>query len=38
MRELRNRVGYLLEVGLGYLTVERQARTLSGGEAQRIHC
>jgi excinuclease ABC subunit A len=37
MRELRNRVGYLLEVGLGYLTVERQARTLSGGEAQRIH-
>ena len=37
MRELRNRVGYLLEVGLGYLTVERQVRTLSGGEAQRIH-
>jgi excinuclease ABC subunit A len=37
MRELRNRVGYLLEVGLGYLTIERQARTLSGGEAQRIH-
>ncbi|MDO8433779.1 MAG: excinuclease ABC subunit UvrA [Candidatus Binatus sp.] len=37
MRELRNRVSYLLEVGLGYLTIERQARTLSGGEAQRIH-
>ncbi len=37
LRELRGRVGYLDEVGLGYLTVERQARTLSGGEAQRIH-
>ncbi|MGA8058839.1 MAG: excinuclease ABC subunit UvrA, partial [Candidatus Binataceae bacterium] len=37
LRELKSRVGYLDEVGLGYLTVERQARTLSGGEAQRIH-
>ncbi len=37
LRELENRIGYLDEVGLGYLTVERQARTLSGGEAQRIH-
>ncbi len=37
LRELRNRVGYLEEVGLRYLTLERQARTLSGGEAQRIH-
>lgn len=37
LRELQSRIGYLNEVGLGYLTIERQARTLSGGEAQRIH-
>ena len=37
LRELGNRVGYLNEVGLGYLTLERQGRTLSGGESQRIH-
>jgi excinuclease ABC subunit A len=35
--EIRNRLRYLSEVGLGYLTLDRQARTLSGGEAQRIH-
>jgi excinuclease ABC subunit A len=37
LRELKNRVNYLIQVGLGYLTLERQARTLAGGEAQRIH-
>ena len=37
LNEIRNRLGYLLDVGLGYLTLDRQARTLSGGEAQRIH-
>lgn len=37
LRELRSRVAFLDEVGLGYLTLDRQARTLSGGEAQRIN-
>ncbi len=37
LRELRSRVTFLDDVGLGYLTLDRQARTLSGGEAQRIN-
>lgn len=35
-RELLNRLTYLERVGLGYLRLDRQARTLSGGEAQRV--
>ncbi|MBW2526494.1 MAG: excinuclease ABC subunit UvrA [Deltaproteobacteria bacterium] len=34
--ELVSRLGYLERVGLGYLSIDRQARTLSGGEAQRV--
>ncbi len=37
LKEIRARVGYLNEVGLGYLTLDRQSRTLSGGEVQRIN-
>jgi len=35
--EIVTRLGYLNEVGLGYLTLDRQSRTLSGGEVQRIN-
>ncbi|MDR1423651.1 MAG: excinuclease ABC subunit UvrA [Azoarcus sp.] len=35
--EIRSRLDYLVEVGLGYLTLDRQSRTLSGGEVQRIN-
>ena len=35
--EIRNRLKYLCDVGLGYLTLDRQSRTLSGGEVQRIN-
>jgi excinuclease ABC subunit A len=35
--EIRTRMTYLQQVGLGYLTLDRQSRTLSGGEVQRIN-
>ena len=36
LSEIRNRLSYLLDVGVGYLTLDRQSRTLSGGEVQRV--
>ena len=36
LKEVRDRVDFLLNVGLDYLTIDREAQTLSGGEAQRI--
>jgi excinuclease ABC subunit A len=37
LAEVRTRLAYLDTVGLGYLTLDRQSRTLSGGEVQRIN-
>jgi excinuclease ABC subunit A len=37
LTDVRTRFSYLTEVGLGYLTLDRQSRTLSGGEVQRIN-
>ena len=36
IKEINERVGFLLDVGVGYLSLDRSARSLSGGESQRI--
>ena len=37
LNEVRSRLAYLVEVGLGYLTLDRPTRTLSGGETERVN-
>jgi excinuclease ABC subunit A len=37
LNEVRTRLGFLAEVGLGYLTLDRATRTLSGGETERVN-
>ncbi len=37
LNEVRSRLGYLVEVGLGYLTLDRPTRSLSGGETERVN-
>ncbi len=36
VKEIRNRLGFIADVGLGYITLDRKTGSLSGGEAQRI--
>jgi len=37
LKEIEKRLGYMIKVGLGYITLNRMTRTLSGGEAQRVN-